>query len=194
MLGILNYDPDNAEFISNLLKKIGFESKIIHNEFDLLSAEKIILPDCEFLGLAIRKLQVSNLFNALKILQKPFLGINCGMFLLCNEVINYHLFGLNLFPLKIDRLKKYCSFDLFDKPAKVEIVQKSKLFSDIAPDVRFNFHNKFFIYSKEYETSTLKIDWHEISTSIEKENIFGIQFNIVDDETSLKILYNFSKI
>ncbi|MBN2572099.1 MAG: hypothetical protein JXA68_08225 [Ignavibacteriales bacterium] len=194
MIGILNYDTKGAAQISEILKCLNSQSKIIFNEYDLLQCDKIILPDGEFLGLSIRKLQFTNLYNALKVIQKPMLGINLGMFLLCEEVVDYNLFGLCTFPMKIKRLKHFSNVDLFDCNCTIIHSQNTKLLSNIGEDEILKFYNKFFIESNEYTTSYILIDSLKIATSIRKDNVYGVQFRIENNNAGLQLLKNFIEI
>ncbi len=97
MVTIVSYNKHNSEFIKSLLGMREFEIKISSLEIDIVNADKIILPDANKFDTAYRKLQLCNLFSVLRLMSKPVLGINVGLHLMCNRIVNKEKIGLGLF-------------------------------------------------------------------------------------------------
>jgi glutamine amidotransferase len=75
----------------------------------------------------------------------------------------------------------------------VNIVKKSKLFNDMYDDARFYFVHSFYLKANEpgdiLTTSTYEIDF---TSSVEKENIMGVQFHPEKSHKfGMKLLKNF---
>ncbi len=130
MVTIVSYNKHNSEFIKSLLGLKEFEIKISSLEIDIVNADKIILPDANKFDTAYRKLQLCNLFSVLRLMSMPVLGINVGLHLMCNRIVNKEKIGLGLFDFDtscIDQKnenKKYRS-------GTVKLIDKSRLINSI---------------------------------------------------------------
>jgi imidazole glycerol-phosphate synthase subunit HisH len=89
MIAIVDYGMGNIGSIANMIKKVGFQSTVIHTQAEILQADKIILPGVGAFDAAIEKLKELNIFDSLNefalVKKKPVLGICLGMQLLCNQ-------------------------------------------------------------------------------------------------------------
>ena len=83
MIYIIDYYKTGAKEAYDLLSKFNVEIKIGKNEVEALNSDKIVLPDTEHPIKALRKLHLFNLYSALRIYNKPILGIGNGFALMC---------------------------------------------------------------------------------------------------------------
>ena len=73
----------------------------------------------------------------------------------------------------------------------IELIKKSKLLRNLSNTDKFIFNTNCFIPVNEFTTSTINIT-SPISASIEKNNLFGVQFNPEKSGgAGMKILQNF---
>jgi len=82
MIAIIDYGMGNIGSIANMIKKVGYQSKVARSPKDLEDADKIILPGVGAFDTAIQQLKDLNLFEPLNefalIKKKPVLGICLG--------------------------------------------------------------------------------------------------------------------
>ncbi len=93
MIYIINYDKKEAEKIKEILIEDSVEFNMGNNEVDALKSDKIILPDTKTPQKALKKLHLFNLFSALRICEKPILGIGGGFALMCMEFNGQNALG-----------------------------------------------------------------------------------------------------
>lgn len=137
----------------------------------ICGADKIIFPVSGDPITALRKLQITNLSNLIKIIKKPFLGIEVGMQLLCSEIKGKNLSGMSIFNVGSE-----CIIDE-DKniPMSINSSSNDPLFKDLVGvhdfvgDVAFKIPiNNFTIAYSEYQGN--------ISAAIRKNNFWGVMF------------------
>lgn len=172
MVIILNYQQNNSTLI-NLLKEKGENFKFSLKEDEILNASKIILPDTENIQKAIRSLQISNLFNLLRIVNKPMLGINNGFFLMCNQILNFNKCGLGLFDFASLNSKNLVEDKLVE--GLIQISENSKL-------LHSNFANRTVLFEvanqlsvNEYTKSFLNYSNQKFTLICENQDHYGIQ-------------------
>ncbi len=83
MIYIIDYDKKGAKEAFESVKKCTDKVEISKNELKIIGSEKIILPDTSTPENALKKLHLFNLYSALRIYQKPILGIGAGFALMC---------------------------------------------------------------------------------------------------------------
>ncbi len=93
MIYIIDYDKAGVKEASDLFSKYNDEITIGKNEVDALNADKIVLPDTKHPGKALRKLHLYNLYSALRIYNKPILGLGNGFALMCVNINNREALG-----------------------------------------------------------------------------------------------------
>lgn len=194
MIIILDYQQNHLT-MSNFLKEKGEYFKFSLREDEILNASKIILPDTENIQKAIKKLQIYNLFNLLRIVNKPILGINNGFFLMCNEILNLNKCGLGLFDLTIVNSKNVVEDKLVE--GLIEISEDSKLLNS-------NFNNRSVLFEienqlsvNEFTKSSLNYFDQKFNLICENQNYYGIQIFYEQPknlEIFKEILTNFLKL
>jgi glutamine amidotransferase len=189
MITIVDYENTDATELSEFIKDIYSEIVISANEPDIMRGDKLILPHCKDISSSIKKLHLLNLFSILRIIKKPILGIGTGMHLMTKSLKDKNAACLGCFP--VDCESKDQLEDGFSEMKPINIIKESKLLEGIGREDKFSFESNCFISSNEYTTSTAQIDG-EITSSLEKEHLFGVQFNPEhSSEPGLKILKNF---
>ena len=188
MITIIDYGNTNSKELKRALSEITGEIIISNKEADILKADKLILPDGEDFSASIRKLHLLNLFSVLRIIKKPLLGIGAGMHLMTKSYKNINAACLGCFPVEC-RNYENSNDEFLQLP--INIIKKSDLLKDIRKNDLFHFRIGCYIPLNEFSTSSAKTN-KEISASIEKDRLFGIQFNPEKSgEAGMKVFQNF---
>jgi glutamine amidotransferase len=200
MITIIDYGASNIKSLCNAIEYLNYKFKIANKKKDLLNSEKIILPGVGAFNLAIQNLKKNDLDLSIKNSCNkniPILGICLGMQLLGSYSLeNGKNEGLNLF----NGITK--KFNLRKKLAVPHIgynsiifSNKSKLFNKIENNSFFYFSNSYHMTTKENAvTSNCDYGGFFVS-SIEKKNVFGVQFHPEKSHNNgLQLLLNFIKL
>ena len=112
IIGILDYGVGNTRSVQNMLWKLDIPSKLIDNESQLKSVDKIILPGVGSFDVAMKNLNSKNLIEAIKSFSENgyILGICLGMQMLLNESEEGTENGLSLIEGSVIRFPSNNSF------------------------------------------------------------------------------------
>ena len=200
MTTIIDYKTGNLGSIQNILKRIGEDSIVTSDKDEIAGAKKLILPGVGSFDTGMRNLKDLDLINILNqkvIVEKvPVLGICLGMQLLsaCSE--EGILSGLGWINANTKRFNFEDTTE-YKIPHMgwnhIKIVKESKLFNDMYTDARFYFVHSFYLKVNEpgdiLTSSTYEL---EFTSSVEKENILGVQFHPEKSHKfGMKLLKNF---
>jgi glutamine amidotransferase len=177
MIAIVNYDRGKSIALGNILHNIGTDYILTKNETEICRADKIILPDSTNIDSTIKKLQLLNLASVLRVIKKPILGINMGFAVLCKEISGHGIEGLGLLPNKVIFFQDVDNFIKEEHTEEVELISESKLLNEVNNLSEFKFSGNHFIPIGSSTTSKTNISGIEVSSTIETERIYGIQFN-----------------
>ncbi|MBU1659480.1 imidazole glycerol phosphate synthase subunit HisH [bacterium] len=194
IIGIINYGmAGNIHSIIKAVEKAGGTLKVVNFKEELKNVDKIIIPGVGSFKDAISELKSSDLFDTLKeqIKIKPTLGICLGMQILSSVGFEYGktegLCGINaeVRPMLIDAKIPHMGFNT------VDVIKPSILFSGI--------ENKEFYFMHSYEVvnfhdvlSTTAYASHQFVSSIQKGNLFGVQFHPEKSrEAGIRLFKNF---
>ena len=199
MIGILNYGCGNIKSLSNALHEINAEHKIITNYKEIKKQDKIIIPGVGAYYSAIRKIKNLNFYKEILNFssKKPILGICLGMQILSDFGEEFQLSeGLRLINGKVEKIdeKKNISHVGWNS---IILKKKGDLFKGIEDKTDFYFVHayKFNLKKKNDETTRVKFNNTFITSSIQKKNIFGLQFHPEKShKNGLRILKNFKEI
>jgi len=207
MIAIVDYGMGNIGSIANMIKKVGYQSKVAHNEAELAGADKVILPGVGAFDAAITKLKELNLFDALNefalVKKKPVLGICLGMQLLCNKSEEGILPGFGW----IDADVKKFNFSQVQGGEKLKVphigwnvVRPVKsdfvLFKDGDEEMRFYFVHSYAAQCNNISQSMGKTTFgYEYDSVIANGNIMGMQCHPEKSHKyGMKVYKNFCEI
>lgn len=162
------YDLEN---LISICKASDVDVIISKAESMICGADKIIFPVSGDPITALRKLQITNLSNLIKIIKKPFLGIDVGMQLLCSEIKGKNLNGMGIIDVGsecIHNPKKDISMSVnssSDDPLFRNLVGAKNFVGDVAFKIP---QNNFTI---AYTVSN-----GSISAALRKNNFWGVMF------------------
>jgi len=204
MIGIINYGSGNIEAISNIYNRLNIECKIINNIEDFESVDRLILPGVGSFDECMKQLNNSGFkekLNRIVLEDKvPILGICIGMHIMGNSSEEGVLEGLGWIPGKI---KKFDKSLLVNKPYlphmgwnNVNNIHNHIIFTGVNENQGFYFvHSYYYECEKEQNTLTICNYGLDFSSSIFKENIFGMQFHPEKSHSNGEnLLSNFAKL
>ena len=199
-ISIIDYGMGNLQSVKNALSRFGVKAVITNDTSVINKSDAFILPGVGAFGKAMSNLTSLKLIDPIKeqILsnEKPILGICLGMQLLADnseEKGSYEGLGLIKGTVKkINTQKKYRLPHIGWNDLK--IVNEKPLFSKILKEDAFYFvHSYEFKANKKYISSFTDYG-NDIVSSVQNENIFGVQFHPEKSKTSgLLIFSNFLK-
>jgi len=201
MIVIIDYGLGNARSILNMLRKIGVEAIISSNTADIEKAHKLILPGVGALKQAMINLNDLGLVSVLNkkvIIDKtPILGICLGLQLFTKRSEEGNINGLGWIDAETVRFK----FDKSRTDLKiphmgwnlVDVKKKSHIFDGSCHDSRFYFvHSYHLLCENEQDILSVTTHGYEFASSIERGNIFGVQFHPEKSHKfGMKLLKNF---
>jgi imidazole glycerol-phosphate synthase subunit HisH len=204
MITIIDYGVGNIFAIQNVYRRLDIETKIAKNLEDLKNTEKIILPGVGAFDYAMKRLNNSGMRERLDELvlfeKKPVIGICVGMQILGNNSEEGNCEGLKW----IDGNIKKFNIDYIKQVTKLPhmgwndvIPQKNHLlFSGLEKNAIFYFlHSYYFSCNRISDILTKSEYGQEFTSSVNRENIFGIQFHPEKSHSyGEKLLSNFAKL
>ena len=195
---IIDCGISNLRSVQKAFEKVGVSTQTSRDPNVIEAAEKLVLPGVGAFGQGMENLGKNRLVEP--ILRhvkngKPIIGICLGMQLLFSESeeLGHHR-GLNLLKGRLRR---------FPSTVKVPHVgwnqaharRSSPLLKGINGGSYFYFVHSYYLEPDENVTLTTTDYGIEFPSSIEKDNIFGIQFHPEkSQEKGLRILKNFADL
>lgn len=200
MIAIINYGLGNLHSVQKAITFVGGETVVTDDAEMILSAEKIILPGVGAFADGMKGLDSRGLVPVVReaaALDIPLLGICLGMQLLfeASEEQGKHQ-GLGLLSGEVV---------FFRHPGvkvpqigwnQVEINKTSGFLKDIRNGDYFYFnHGYYCVPDNEEDVLTMTTYGVRFASSVEKGNIFGVQFHPEKSQkTGLQILKNFVEL
>ena len=203
MTVIIDYGASNLKSVEKAFEYIGYPSKITSNLYDIINADRLILPGNGAFGDCMACLNKTGLLDAIKTFiqkERPFLGICIGMQILFEKSSEFgNHTGLGLIKGRVERFPE----DVIKQGGKiphmgwnsVKAAESSKLFKNIPQNTYFYFVHSYKAVPEENFTAG-ECDYYGLfPAATEKENIFGVQFHPEKSlKGGLKLLDNFCKI
>ncbi|PKQ70840.1 imidazole glycerol phosphate synthase subunit HisH [Raineya orbicola] len=183
-VAIIDYDLGNTYSVLNAIEFLGYKVFVTSEYEKLKKANAIILPGVGAFEAAIKSIVRKELDKILTELvlqeQKPLLGICLGMQLLANtsEENGLHQ-GLGFIE---GNVKKITPKSKAAVPHvgwnDLNIIQNSKIYSRLKDSKNFYFdHSYHFECESQYISATCNYGGLSLVASVQKNNIFGVQFH-----------------
>jgi imidazole glycerol-phosphate synthase subunit HisH len=203
MIGLINYDGGNYKSVSNILEYLDINFLEINHNQDLKKVSHIILPGVGSYNNLVSKLKSKKLFDEIlyqiDVKKTLYLGVCVGMQLLSNYGLeNVETKGFGLIEGSVEKI-----------PVKNEILpnigwhniilenKNSVLFKNIEiNEMFFYFVHSYYFKLKNKENCSSRIFYEKkITSSVERDNIFGVQFHPEKSQSGgLKLLKNFCNL
>lgn len=197
MIAIIDYGMGNLRSVQKAFEHVGANAKITHEKNVIESADAIVLPGVGAMGTAMEKLSSLDLIPTIKngASQKPFLGICVGLQLLFEKTDEND--GANGLGILKGSVNKFTSLKIPQIGWNQIHIKKPNcpLYKGIDDKSNVYFCHSYFIRPEEDTITATETDYGKLySSSIWKNNIFGVQFHPEkSQEVGLKILKNFSE-
>ena len=200
MISIIDYGMGNSTSVKKAFDFLNIKCSITSSLDEIKKANKILIPGVGAYDDAIDALHSLNLFDELKELilidKKPILGICLGMQLLANSSLESK--DKKGFGFIDTECKKFdCNLKVPHVGwNNIEIVNKdSLLFKNIPDNSDFYFVHSYHFDENVAEKSSVVDYGYKFTSSLEKDNIFGLQFHPEKSQKyGLEILKNFGDI
>lgn len=203
MIIIVDYKVGNLGSIYNMLKKIGVKSEITSDKEKIRLASKLILPGVGSFYSGMKNLAELGLIELLnkKTLEEkvPVLGICLGMQLLTSKSEEGSLLGLGWVKGCVKKFQ-------FEKDSMLKVPhigwnyviqrKESKLFFEMYEEPRYYFVHSYFVELDCKDNILTETSYgNEFCSSLEKDNIYGVQFHPEKSHKyGMMLLKNFSEI
>lgn len=195
MIAIIDYGAGNLHSVKNALDFLGAESVITSDKETILNADHVILPGVGSFGDAMDCIRKSGLFETVRQAadgSRPFLGVCLGLHLLFDKSEESpDVAGLGVFSGKVVKIPD-CGLKI---PHMGWNNLKSAKASRILPDTGefMYFVHSYYIEPEDKDIiSSYTTYGEELAVSIEKGNIFAVQFHPEKSgEAGLAILKKF---
>ena len=201
-IGVINYGSGNYKSLCNALDYLNIDRVEITSSEDFSGVSNIILPGVGTYGDCMNRLDRMGLVDSIRseVLdrKKNLLGICVGMQVLTNfgtEYGNHKGFGFISGSTNVMKEVKDVSIPHIGW-SSVNIVKNTPLFNGIENNSDFYFVHSYCvnIESTSLISSFVQLG-DDITSSVEFENIYGVQFHPEKSQKNgLKLLKNFSNI
>ena len=192
VIGIVNYGTaGNLHSVEKALNKATGKTLIINNLEQFNQVDKIVLPGVGSFKNAMQQLKNIGFLEALCNNTKPILGICLGMQILSTLGFEYgQTKGLDLIkaevrPMLIDAKVPHVGFNT------IEVVKTCNILNGLENE-EFYFMHSFEVVNYTDIISLTQYAGHKFVSSIQKENIYGVQFHPEKSrEAGIQFLKNF---
>lgn len=180
---IIDYDMGNVGSILNMINFIGFKAKITNNPKEIMASDKIILPGVGSFDEGIKNLKKNKLIDIIneKVLIKktPILGICLGFQLMTKSSEEGRLSGLGWLDantIKFDSTKNRIPHMGWNT---INIQKNHILLNKLnKKETKFYFVHSYYVACNNSSDILTTTNYGlEFTSSIQKENIFGVQFH-----------------
>lgn len=203
MITIIDYKAGNIRSIQNMLRKLGFQSKISDQAVEIEQAEKLILPGVGSFDHGVEHLHQLNLWQAIeKKVQNgtPLLGICLGAQLLGLSSEEGLLKGFGFFNMVNQRFDSNRLVTHEKIPhmgwSGLSLNGTSKLLPPQSVNHRYYFVHSYHFVCKNEEDIVATCNYgYEFACALEKDHIFAYQFHPEKSHRyGMEVLKNFAEL
>ena len=192
IIGIVNYGiAGNIHSVEKAINKANGKTLIINNVEQFNQVDKIVLPGVGSFKNAMKQLENIGFLEVLCRNTKPILGICLGMQILSTLGFEYgETKGLGLIhaearPMLIDAKVPHVGFNT------IEVTQANDVLNGLEKE-EFYFMHSFEVVNYTDIISLTQYEGHKFVSSIQKDNIYGVQFHPEKSrEAGIQLLKNF---
>jgi glutamine amidotransferase len=195
-IAIIDYNAGNIKSVANAFQHIEATVKVTNSPKIIRNATAIVLPGVGAFGDSMKNLGIFKLTDLIRreIRNKPFLGICLGLQLLFEySTEKGHNNGLGILKGYIDKIPEGVKIPHIGWNQLNILKKESRLFEGIQDKEYFYFVHSFSAVCENRSIISSTTDYGtELTASIERENIFALQFHPEKSSTmGMKILENF---
>jgi imidazole glycerol-phosphate synthase subunit HisH len=203
-IAIIDYGSGNLRSVQKAFEKLGFTAEISKDKSFIRGAKGIVLPGVGSFDAALKELRTNNLEAAIEegiALGKPFLGICLGLQHLFESSDEGKERGLGILKGSVNKFNfKDTPWNKLSVPHmgwnRLLIKHRSPILEGISDGNMVYFAHSYFVSPKDEMITATKTDYGiDFTSSVWKDNLFGIQFHPEKSgEVGLKILRNFGDL
>jgi len=177
MIAIVDYAAGNIRSVANALERLGASYEVTADPTRLQAAGHVILPGVGHAGRALESLREKGLFDVIRGLRQPVLGICVGLQVLCRDSEEGPSEGLGVFDAHVRRFP--------DEP-QIRVPHMGwnelgnldgKLFRDIPSGASVYFVHSYFPTLCTDTVATCRHGSTLFSAALRYENFYGTQFH-----------------
>jgi len=197
MIGIIDYGAGNIQSVSNAIKAVNGQCKIVKNEKELRNLDGIILPGVgSFSYIDQIKGMKKGLLQSIED-GVPYLGICLGLqWLFETSEEDGAIIGLGLIGGKIRKFPKELGFPVPQigwNKISVKKGKENKILEGL-DNCYFYFVHSYYAPKNSYEVATTEYGL-KFCSAIEKNNVYATQFHPEKSgQNGLKVLENFLRV
>ena len=105
-VAVVKYNAGNIQSVMNALRRVGVDPVLTDNPVELRKADRVIFPGQGEASHAMEYLQTHGLYQVIKSLTQPVLGICIGQQLMCEHSEEGNVDCLGIFPGQVLRLHR----------------------------------------------------------------------------------------
>lgn len=178
MIGVVDYNAGNLFSVTNSLKYLGYEVKVIRDRYEFELVDRLILPGVGSFGTAIENLKKKDLIEPiLKWIDsgRPFLGICLGLQLLFESSEESE--GIRGLSLLRGKVKKFRTGKVPQIGWNIARVSGSSKLAESLGDEYYYFVHSYYVCPEE-DIALFQTDYHiHYVSGIQKGNIVAVQFH-----------------
>ncbi|MCB0359156.1 MAG: imidazole glycerol phosphate synthase subunit HisH [Bdellovibrionales bacterium] len=203
VIGLIKYGSGNFLSVLNALQHLKLNVRVVEEPHQLRTVDKIVLPGVGAFGALMRNLEGKGFLEPLMAevvdRRKPYLGICVGMQIIATLGTEFtECSGLNFIKGTVKRIpaERYNLRLPNVGWSDVSICRSSPLFRDLGNSPCFYFVHSYYFDAADSRVVTAIVDYGEpIPVSIERDNIFGVQFHPEKSQRDgLRLLKNFGSL
>ncbi|MGE0775013.1 MAG: imidazole glycerol phosphate synthase subunit HisH [Sphingomonadaceae bacterium] len=184
MIAIVDYDIGNLAAVSNMLRRIGFDSIITADPAQIAAADKLILPGNGHFDTCMKNIRASGLVPLLekRVLEEatPLLGICVGAQMLGTGSEEGSEPGLGWFDMRVRRFPRqeglrvpHMGWNQVTMPDPAH-----PLVQGLGDDARFYFVHSYYLEPAASVTTLLGCEYGlPFAAGVARDNIAGVQFH-----------------
>mgnify|MGYP001268382165 CR=1 FL=1 len=201
-VAIINLGLNNLKSISGAINYLGYKTIVTNNPKKIMNSDALILPGVGSFPSGMNKIKTSGVDKVIKEYfkkNKPILAICLGFQMLFSSSQEFkHTKGLNLLRGEVKSLKEIKTKEIVPNLGWININykknKKNNLFFKIYQPTTMYFLHSYYVDTKDkkYITSTIKFAKKKIASSIQYNNLYGVQFHPEKSgHIGLKVIKNF---
>jgi glutamine amidotransferase len=184
MIAIVDYDIGNLAAVSNMLRRIGFDSIITADPAAIAIADKLILPGNGHFDTCMKNIRATGLVPLIekRVLEEgtPLLGICVGAQMLGTGSEEGSEAGLGWFDMKVRRFPQkeglrvpHMGWNQVTMPQP-----DHQLVRGLGEDARFYFVHSYYLEPADPATALLECEYGlPFAAGVVRRNIAGVQFH-----------------
>lgn len=195
MITVIEIGCANTASVLFALERLGAEARLSSDPLEIAAASKVVLPGVGAAGFAMSRIRELGLYDAIRALRVPLLGVCLGQQLLFEGSEEGDVACLGLIPGRVTKM--IATPDMVVPHMgwnQLEVIKADPLTEDVK-DGDFAYFVHSFVCPVNDHTLATSAYGQPFAAMVRKDNVFGCQFHPErSSATGAKILENFLRI